>query len=132
MVCIREDQLLVDRINLCLVDNVSFSYDGRRTALNRVSFKVPKGSSVAIVGESGSGKSTILRLLWVFKVLNTLMHTHCCWNRYRFYDLHEGEGRILIDGQDVRDVTQASLRNAIGVIPQEPVLFNNTVLYNVR
>lgn len=71
MVCIREDQLLVDRINLCLVDNVSFSYDGRRTALNRVSFKVPKGSSVAIVGESGSGKSTILRLLWVFKILNT-------------------------------------------------------------
>jgi len=94
-------------------DNVSFSYDGRRTALNRVSFKVPKGSSVALVGESGSGKTTILRLL------------------YRFYDLHQGEGRILIDGQDIRDVTQASLRKAIGVIPQEPILFNNSILYNI-
>jgi ATP-binding cassette subfamily B (MDR/TAP) protein 6 len=66
------------------VENVSFSYDARTTALNNVSFKVPKGSSVALVGESGSGKSTILRLL------------------YRFYDLNEGEGRILIDGQDIR------------------------------
>ncbi|KLO14578.1 hypothetical protein SCHPADRAFT_914776 [Schizopora paradoxa] len=94
-------------------DDVSFSYDGRRTALSHVSFKVPKGSSVALVGESGSGKSTILRLL------------------YRFYDLHEGEGRILIDGQDIRDVTQASLRNAIGVIPQEPILFNSSILYNI-
>ncbi len=77
-------------------------------------FKVPKGSSVALVGESGSGKTTILRLL------------------YRFYDLHQGEGRILIDGQDIRDVTQASLRKAIGVIPQEPILFNNSILYNIR
>lgn len=101
-------------IDLCLADNVSFSYDGRRTALNRVSFKVPKGSSVALVGESGSGKSTILRLL------------------YRFYDLQDGEGRILVDGQDIRDITQASLRKAIGVIPQEPILFNNSVLYNIR
>lgn len=67
-------------------ENVSFSYDGRTTALNGVSFKVPKGSSVALVGESGSGKSTILRLF------------------YRFYDLQEGQGRILIDGQDIRCV----------------------------
>ncbi len=94
-------------------DNVSFSYDGRTTALDGVSFKVPKGSSVALVGESGAGKSTILRLL------------------YRFYDLKEGEGRILIDGQDIRDVTQASLRKAIGVVPQDPVLFNASIGYNI-
>ncbi|EJF58200.1 hypothetical protein DICSQDRAFT_110500 [Dichomitus squalens LYAD-421 SS1] len=94
-------------------ENVSFSYDKRTTALDGVSFKVPKGSSVALVGESGAGKSTILRLL------------------YRFYDLQEGEGRILIDGQDIRDVTQASLRKAIGVVPQDPVLFNASIGYNI-
>ncbi|KAL5524042.1 hypothetical protein ACEPAG_8215 [Sanghuangporus baumii] len=94
-------------------DNVSFSYDDRITALSGVSFKVPKGSSVALVGESGSGKSTILRLL------------------YRFYDLKEGQGRILIDGQDIRDVTQASLRKAIGVVPQDSVLFNASIAYNI-
>ncbi|THH20779.1 hypothetical protein EW146_g623 [Bondarzewia mesenterica] len=94
-------------------DNVSFSYDGRTTALKGVSFKVPKGSSVALVGESGSGKSTILRLL------------------YRFYDLQEGEGRICIDGQDIRDITQASLRKAIGVVPQDSVLFNASIAYNI-
>ncbi|KAF8908803.1 hypothetical protein CPB85DRAFT_1435915 [Mucidula mucida] len=85
--------------------NVNFSYDGRTTALNGVSFKVPKGASVALVGESGSGKSTILRLF------------------YRFYDLKEGEGRILIDGQDIRQ--------AIGVVPQDSVLFNTTIGYNI-
>ncbi|KZT26798.1 hypothetical protein NEOLEDRAFT_1131838 [Neolentinus lepideus HHB14362 ss-1] len=94
-------------------DNVSFSYDGRSTALSGVSFTVPKGSSVALVGESGSGKSTILRLL------------------YRFYDLKDGEGRILIDGQDIRNVTQGSLRKAIGVVPQDSVLFNDTIAYNI-
>ncbi|KAJ7502784.1 hypothetical protein B0H11DRAFT_1986327 [Mycena galericulata] len=94
-------------------DNVSFSYDNRTTALNGVSFKVPKGSSVALVGESGAGKSTILRLL------------------YRFYDLPEGGGRILIDGQDIRDVTQKSLRAAIGVVPQDSVLFNSSIGYNI-
>ncbi|KAI1791257.1 hypothetical protein LXA43DRAFT_1011840 [Ganoderma leucocontextum] len=94
-------------------ENVNFSYDIRTTALDGVSFKVPKGSSVALVGESGAGKSTILRLL------------------YRFYDLKEGEGRILIDGQDIRDVTQASLRKAIGVVPQDPVLFNASIAYNI-
>lgn len=94
-------------------DNVSFSYNDRTTALRGVSFKVPKGSSVALVGESGSGKSTILRLL------------------YRFYDLQEGQGRILIDGKDIRDVTQKSLRQAIGVVPQDSVLFNTTIGYNI-
>ena len=94
-------------------DNVTFSYDNRTTALDGVSFKVPKGSSVALVGESGAGKSTILRLL------------------YRFYDLKEGNGRIMIDGQDIRDITQASLRKAIGVVPQDPVLFNASIGYNI-
>ncbi|KAJ7072460.1 hypothetical protein C8F01DRAFT_1216110 [Mycena amicta] len=94
-------------------DNVSFSYDNRTTALNGISFKVPKGSSVALVGESGAGKSTITRLL------------------YRFYDLPEGSGRILIDGQDIRDVTQKSLRAAIGVVPQDCVLFNSSMEYNI-
>ncbi|KAI0315234.1 hypothetical protein OF83DRAFT_1062505 [Amylostereum chailletii] len=94
-------------------DNVNFSYDGRSTALKGVSFTVPKGSSVALVGESGAGKSTILRLL------------------YRFYDLNEGDGRITIDGQDIRDVTQSSLRKAIGVVPQDSVLFNASIAYNI-
>ncbi|KIJ23460.1 hypothetical protein M422DRAFT_39595 [Sphaerobolus stellatus SS14] len=94
-------------------ENVSFSYDGRVTALNNISFKVPKGSSVALVGESGSGKSTVLRLL------------------YRFYDLKDTEGRILIDGQDIREVTQQSLRKAIGVVPQDSVLFNSSIGYNI-
>ncbi|RDB25444.1 Heavy metal tolerance protein [Hypsizygus marmoreus] len=94
-------------------DNVNFSYDGRTTALHGVSFKVPRGSSVALVGESGAGKSTIFRLL------------------YRFYDLGEGDGRILIDGQDIRDVTQKSLRQAIGVVPQDSVLFNASIGYNI-
>jgi ABC-type transport system involved in Fe-S cluster assembly fused permease/ATPase subunit len=98
---------------LPLPDNVSFSYDGRKQALSSVSFKVPKGSSVALVGESGSGKSTILRLL------------------YRFYDLKDGCGRILVDGKDVRSVTRASLRRAIGAVPQDPVLFNSTIEYNI-
>ncbi|KAH9485276.1 ATP-binding cassette sub-family B member 6, mitochondrial [Psilocybe cubensis] len=94
-------------------ENVHFSYDGRASALNGVSFKVPKGGSLALVGESGAGKSTILRLL------------------YRFYDLGEGQGRILIDGQDIRDVTQKSLRQAIGVVPQDSVLFNSSIRYNI-
>lgn len=66
------------------------------------------------MGASGSGKSTILRLL------------------YRFYDIKEGDGRILIDGQDIREVTQLSLRKAIGIVPQEPVLFNNTIKHNIE
>jgi len=94
-------------------DNVSFTYDGRKPALRGVSFRVPKGGSVALVGESGAGKSTILRLL------------------YRFYDLKDNEGRILVDGQDIRDVTQASLRKAIGVVPQDAILFNASLAYNI-
>lgn len=66
------------------------------------------------MGASGSGKSTILRLL------------------YRFYDIKEGDGRILIDGQDIREVTQLSLRKVIGIVPQEPVLFNNTIKHNIE
>lgn len=68
---------------------------------------------MALVGESGSGKSTVLRLL------------------YRFYDLREGQGRILIDGQDIRDITQLSLRKSIGVVPQDSVLFNASIAYNI-
>ena len=92
---------------------MSFSYDDQSTALDSISFKVPRGSKVALVGESGSGKSTILRLL------------------YRFYDLKAGQGRILIDGKDIRDVTQASLRQSIGVVPQDAVLFNSSISYNI-
>src|ERR1700761_6369482 len=103
----------VNSAAITIPDNVSFSYDGRSQALNGVTFKVPAGAKVALVGESGSGKSTILRLL------------------YRFYDLKEGEGRILIDGHDVRDITQSSLRKAIGVVPQDSVLFNTSIKYNI-
>ncbi|KIO29584.1 hypothetical protein M407DRAFT_14496 [Tulasnella calospora MUT 4182] len=94
-------------------ENVNFSYDNKTTALHDVNFTIPKGHSLALVGESGGGKSTILRLL------------------FRQYDLKEGQGRILIDGQDIRDVTQASLRKAIGVVPQDSVLFNATIGYNI-
>jgi ATP-binding cassette, subfamily B, heavy metal transporter len=93
-------------------ENVNFHYDPDRAILKNVSFKVPAGKTVAIVGPSGAGKSTISRLL------------------YRFYDVTGG--RILIDGQDIRDVTQESLRAAIGMVPQDTVLFNDTVLYNIR
>lgn len=94
-------------------DNVSFSYDDQTSALHNISFKVPRGGRVALVGESGAGKSTILRLL------------------YRFYDLQPGSGRILIDSQDIRTVTLSSLRHAIGVVPQDPVLFNASIGYNI-
>ncbi len=92
-------------------DHVSFRYDERRPILEDVSFRVPPGGTVAIVGSSGAGKSTISRLL------------------FRFYDVDEG--RILIDGQDIRDVTQESLRRAIGVVPQDTVLFNDSIRYNI-
>ncbi|HEX7970260.1 MAG TPA: ABC transporter ATP-binding protein/permease [Stellaceae bacterium] len=92
-------------------DRVSFRYDPRRPILHDVSFRVPPGGTVAIVGPSGSGKSTIARLL------------------FRFYDVDQGA--IRVDGQDLRDVTQHSLRRAIGVVPQDTVLFNDTVRYNI-
>ncbi|TDQ82043.1 ATP-binding cassette subfamily B protein [Dongia mobilis] len=92
-------------------ENVEFGYDPRRPILKGVSFTVAPGRKLAIVGPSGAGKSTISRLL------------------YRFYDV--GSGRILIDGQDIRNVQQASLRAAIGIVPQDTVLFNDTVAYNI-
>ena len=93
-------------------ENVSFAYDPERQILKDVSFEVPAGKMVAIVGPSGAGKSTISRIL------------------FRFYELTSG--RVLIDGQDIRDVTQASLRAAIGMVPQDTVLFNDTIFYNIR
>ena len=92
-------------------ENVGFHYDERREILKGVSFHVPPGKNVALVGPSGSGKSTISRLL------------------YRFYDV--ANGRIMIDGQDIRDVSQSSLRAAIGMVPQDTVLFNDTIYYNI-
>jgi ATP-binding cassette subfamily B protein len=93
-------------------DNVQFSYDPDRQILRGLSFEVPAGKTVAIVGPSGAGKSTISRLL------------------FRLYDV--SGGRITIDGQDIRDVTQASLRASIGMVPQDTVLFNDTIRYNIR
>jgi ATP-binding cassette subfamily B protein len=92
--------------------DVCFAYEAARPILKGVTFDVPAGRTVAIVGPSGAGKSTISRLL------------------FRFYDVTGG--RITIDGQDIREVTQASLRNAIGMVPQDTVLFNDTVRYNIR
>jgi len=93
-------------------DRVDFGYDARRPILHQVSFTVPAGKTVAIVGPSGAGKSTISRIL------------------FRFYDVQGGSVRI--DGQDIRKVTQSSLRAAIGIVPQDTVLFNDTIRYNIR
>jgi ATP-binding cassette subfamily B protein len=93
-------------------EDVRFAYEPARPILKGLSFEVPAGRTVASVGPSGAGKSTISRLI------------------FRFYEV--SGGRILIDGQDIREVTQASLRNAIGMVPQDTVLFNDTVRYNVR
>jgi len=92
-------------------DTVSFGYDAARPILHGISVDVPAGQTVALVGPSGSGKSTIGRLL------------------FRFYDV--GDGAIRIDGQDLRDVTQQSVHDAIGVVPQDTVLFNGTIRYNI-
>ena len=92
-------------------DHVDFSYDPERQILFDVSFDIPPGHTVAVVGASGAGKSTLSRLL------------------FRFYDVNAG--RILIDGQDIRKVTQASLRAAIGIVPQDTVLFNDNIYYNI-
>ncbi len=93
-------------------ENVAFHYEPDRPILSGLSFEVPAGKMVAIVGPSGAGKSTISRIL------------------LRFYDV--AGGRVTIDGQDLREVTQASVRAAIGVVPQDTVLFNDTILYNIR
>jgi ABC-type transport system involved in Fe-S cluster assembly fused permease/ATPase subunit len=93
-------------------ENVVFAYEPERRILKGISFEVPAGKTVAVVGPSGAGKSTISRLL------------------YRFYDL--SGGRITIDGQDIAKVTQKSLRQAIGMVPQDTVLFNDTIRYNIR
>ncbi len=92
-------------------DHVNFAYDPARPILHDVSFEIPAGKTVAVVGPSGAGKSTLARLL------------------YRFYDVNGG--RISIDGQDIRAVTQSSLRQNIGIVPQDTVLFNDTVEYNI-
>jgi len=103
--------LAVDR-GAIRFDNVSFSYDPARPILKGISFEVPAGKTIAIVGPSGAGKSTISRLL------------------YRFYDIQSGS--ISIDGQNVSGLTQKSLRAAIGMVPQDTVLFNDTIAYNIR
>ena len=96
-------------------ENVDFGYDRDRSILQAVSFEIPAGKTVAVVGSSGAGKSTLARLL------------------YRFYDVsnREGGGRVLIAGQDIARVTQSSVRQAIGIVPQDTVLFNDTVAYNI-
>ena len=92
-------------------DNVNFGYDAKRQILFDVSFEVPAGHTVAVVGSSGAGKSTLSRLL------------------FRFYDINSGS--ISIDGQDIRDVTQSSVRASLGIVPQDTVLFNDTIRYNI-
>jgi len=93
-------------------NDVSFSYDGKRKILDNINFTIPSGTSLAIVGPTGAGKSTISRLL------------------FRFYDV--SKGCIIINGKDVRDITQGSLRKNIGIVPQDTVLFNDTILYNLK
>jgi len=102
---------LVVRRPTLTFDNVVFGYEPDRTILKGLSFEVPAGHQIAVVGPSGAGKSTIARLV------------------FRFYD--PWSGRILIDGQDIREVTQSSLRQVIGIVPQDSVLFNDTIGYNI-
>jgi len=93
-------------------EQVNFSYESRRSILQDVSFEIPAGRTLAVVGHSGSGKSTLARLL------------------FRFYDVNDGA--IRINGHDIRQLTQASLRSAIGIVPQDTVLFNDTLAYNIQ
>ena len=102
--------LSVDRAEVRF-EHVDFAYDPRRQVLHDVDFTILGGTTTAVVGATGSGKSTLARLL------------------FRFYDV--GAGAVLIDGQDVRTVTQESLRAAIGIVPQDTVLFNDTIEYNI-
>ncbi|MBC7547161.1 MAG: ABC transporter ATP-binding protein/permease [Polaromonas sp.] len=103
--------LTIDASPVVRFEDVSFAYDPSRPILHHVSFEIPAGKTVAVVGSSGAGKSTLARLL------------------YRFYDVQHG--RITIGGQDIKQVTQASVRQAIGIVPQDTVLFNDTVAYNI-
>jgi ABC-type multidrug transport system fused ATPase/permease subunit len=93
-------------------NDVKFSYKGKEPAIDGISFTIPPGTKTAIVGESGGGKSTCLKLL------------------FRFYDVNSGS--ITVDGHDIRDLTLLSLRKHIGVVPQDTVLFNATIMYNIR
>ena len=117
---LHEDEEVIDKPNApdinitggeVIFSNVSFAYDPRRAVLDGVSFAIPAGQTVAVVGASGAGKSTLSRLL------------------FRFYDATGG--KIEIDGQDIRDVSQSSLRRAIGIVPQDTVLFNDSIYYNI-
>ncbi|KFY50627.1 hypothetical protein V495_00151 [Pseudogymnoascus sp. VKM F-4514 (FW-929)] len=109
----KEDaQPLVFKKGEVVFDNVHFHYEARKETIRDINFAVPGGSTIALVGETGSGKSTILKLL------------------DRFYDVTDGS--ITIDGQDIRDVTITSLRDKIGVVPQDPDLFNESILNNIR
>jgi ATP-binding cassette subfamily B protein len=103
--------LFIESTPVVRFENVSFAYDPARPILHNVSFEIPPGKTVAVVGSSGAGKSTLARLL------------------YRFYDVQQG--RITMAGQDIKQVTQASVRQAIGIVPQDTVLFNDTVEYNI-
>ncbi|TCP87409.1 ATP-binding cassette subfamily B protein [Rhizobium sp. PP-CC-2G-626] len=109
--CPGARELAIDKGAIVFKD-VHFAYDAARPILKGISFEVPAGKTVAVVGPSGAGKSTLSRLL------------------YRFYDVQQGS--ITIDGQDVRSLTQKSLRAAIGMVPQDTVLFNDTIAYNIR
>lgn len=109
----REDaEIMEDCAGDIVFDNVSFSYDKRRPALNRLSFRCPPGSTTALVGESGGGKSTVMRLI------------------FRYYNPESGQ--IRVDGKDVQDITIDSLRKFIGVVPQDCNMFNESIMYNLR